>query len=325
MTKKTLLIGDIGGTNARFAEANSEYTSFDKVVNLKCTDFSSADDAIRYYLDKICTTSPDVICLAAAGPIISDTIQVTNNHWKLDAEVLKKDFNINRVRLLNDFEAAAYSITQFKESDLQPLGPLHAVCLPSDEFNVAIIGAGTGFGAAGLVCSENTIIPVVGEGGHISFAPNSKIQTEIFKVLKNNYDRVIVERLVSGPGIENIYTSLALIHNEECRSLTAKEIFEKAQADSDLRAVESVNIFFEILGQLAGDIALCMGARDGIFLAGGIVKRYPELLMQSKFRNAFESKGRQRPYMERIPTMLVTHNNPGLLGAAYCALNLSLD
>ena len=325
MTKKTLLIGDIGGTNARFALAGPEYTSFDKVLNLKCADFSSADDAIHYYLNNFSISKPDIICLAAAGPIISNRIQVTNNHWNLNIESLKKDFNIKKVQLLNDFEAAAYSIPQLKEDDLQSLGLLKSTNLNTDKFNVAIIGAGTGFGVSGLVCLENALIPIVGEGGHIGFAPKSHIQLEILNVLKNSYERVIVERLVSGPGIENIYSSLALIYDNKKKGLSAKEIFQKAQDKSDRYAIESVDIFFEILGQLAGDIALCMGARNGVYLAGGIAQRYPELLMKSEFRNAFESKGRQQSYMERIPTILVTHDNPGLLGAAYCALKLSLD
>ena len=325
ITKKTLLIGDIGGTNARFALANPEYTSFNKVLNLKCADFLSADDAIHYYLDKFSMPKPDIICLAAAGPMISNRIQVTNNHWNLNIESLKKDFNTEKVQLLNDFEAAAYSIPQLKEDDFHPLGLLKSTNLNCDQFNVAIIGAGTGFGAAGLVCLDNTLIPIVGEGGHIGFAPKSHIQTEILNVLKNNYERVIVERLVSGPGIENIYSSLALIYDKKKKELSAKEIFQKAQSSSDQHAIESVDIFFEIFGQLAGDIALCMGARNGVYLAGGIAKRYPELLMKSEFRNAFESKGRQRSYMESIPTILITHDNPGLLGAAYCASKLSSD
>tara|TARA_B100001057_G_scaffold446237_1_gene484616 strand:- start:2191 stop:3168 length:978 start_codon:yes stop_codon:yes gene_type:complete len=325
LTKKTLLIGDIGGTNARFALANPAHTSFEKVLNLKCADFSSADDAIHYYLDKFSMSKPDIICLAGAGPIISNRIQVTNNHWTLNIESLKKDFNAKKVKLLNDFEAAAYSIPHLREDDLQPLGLLNSTNLDNDHFNVAIIGAGTGFGTAGLACLENTLIPIVGEGGHIGFAPTSHIQTEILNVLKDNYERVIVERLVSGPGIENIYSSLSLIYENKKKELSAKEIFHKAQDKSDRYAIESVDIFFEILGQLAGDIALCMGARNGVYLAGGIAKRYPELLMKSKFRIAFESKGRQRSYMERIPTILVTHENPGLLGTAYCAFKLSSD
>mgnify|MGYP001235886063 CR=1 FL=1 len=214
---------------------------------------------------------------------------------------------------------------QLKENDFHPLGLIKSTNLNCGQFNVAIIGAGTGFGAAGLVCLDNTLIPIVGEGGHIGFAPKSQIQTEILNVLKNNYERVIVERLVSGPGIENIYSSLALIYDKKKRELSAKEIFQKAQSKSDQHAIESVDIFFEIFGQLAGDIALCMGARNGVYLAGGIAKRYPELLMKSEFRNAFESKGRQRSYMESIPTILITHDNPGLLGAAYCASKLSSD
>ena len=323
MTDKTLLIGDIGGTNARFALVSPEQPGFHDAVTLKCEDFASANDAIRRYLDEVSADSPNVICLAAAGPKIAETVQITNNHWALDTASIGSDFGIDTVQLLNDFEAVAYSIPQLQEADSQLVGLPEWTSLPADKFNVAIIGPGTGLGVAGLIRRANIVIPIVGEGGHISFAPKSQVQIELLHTLRKNFDRVSMERLLSGPGIENIYWALTLIYGEQRTQLSAKEIFAEGHAGGDPRAVESTHIFFEILGQIAGDVALCMGATDGVYLAGGIVKRYPTLLQNSGFRSAFESKGRQRAYMERIPTLLITHDDPGLLGAAYCALELS--
>jgi glucokinase len=323
MTDKTLLIGDIGGTNARFALAGPEQPGFYDVMKLKCADFVSADAAIRHYLDDVSAGSPDIICLAGAGPVMDEVIKVTNNHWILDAVSMRAEFDIDAVHLLNDFEAVAYSISELQENDLQSIGMPERKLLPVDKFNIAIIGAGTGFGVAGLIRRANALIPIVGEGGHIGFAPKSKIQLELLSILSNDFDRINLDRLVCGPGIEIIYSALALIYGEQRAQLSAKEIFTESHKGSDPLAFETVDIFFEILGQVSGDIALCMGATDGVYLAGGIAKRYPILLQNSKFRSAFESKDRQHTYMERIPTLLITHDDPGLLGAANCALKLS--
>jgi glucokinase len=135
--------------------------------------------------------------------------------------------------------------------------------------------------------------------------------------LRERFDRVSAERLVSGSGLENIYWALNRIHGDQRSHMSAAEIFESGSNNSDLRAAESVQMFFEILGQVAGDLALTLGAEDGMYIAGGIVQRYPTLLVNSRFRSSFESKGRHRSLMERIPTQLIMHKQPGLLGASY--------
>ncbi len=323
MAKETLLIGDIGGTNARFAVADTERPGFSHAMTLQCADFASGDDAIRHYLEEISAPTPNVICLAAAGPVVDHTIQVTNNHWILNSADIAADFEIDAVRLLNDFEALSYSIPHLQAEDLLQIGLPEHKSLPDDAFNVAIIGPGTGLGAAGLMKRGSTLVPIVGEGGHIGFAPKSQVQIEILKALRSKFDRVSVERVVSGSGLENIYWALTFIHGEQRTQLSAKEVFANSGEGGDPRATEAVHMFFEILGQVAGDLALTMGAQDGVYLAGGIAKRYPELLQNSGFRNAFENKGRHRAYMERIPTLLITHDEPGLLGSASCALELS--
>ena len=320
MTDKTLVIGDIGGTNARFALASPDEPGFHHPLTLQCADYSSADDAIRHYLDSQSAATPDVICLAVAGPVVDDMVRVTNNHWTLKAADIAEDFGIGQVRLLNDFEAIAYSIPHLKQDDVEPIGLPEAKPLSLD-FKVAILGPGTGLGVAGLYRRGQMLVPIVGEGGHVGFSPKSQVQVEIMEALRSKFDRVTVERLVSGAGIENIYWALTLIHGEQRTQLTAQEVF--ANADDDPRANETTHMFFEVLGQVAGDLALTIGAEDGVYLAGGIAKRYPDMLQQSGFRNAFDNKGRHRAYMERIPTLLIANGEPGLLGAAHCALEFS--
>jgi len=318
----TLLIGDIGGTNARFALADPKQPGFTRERTLQCAEYASADDAIKAYLKDIGAKAPDVICLAAAGPIVEQRVRFTNNPWTIASSELARHFDIERVRLLNDFEAIAYSIPFLGEQDCLPFGLPESAPLHAEHYTVGIVGPGTGLGAVGLRKHGDLLIPIAGEASHSGFAPETQVQIDMLSVLRERYDRVSSERFVSGPGIENIYWALCRIHGEQRPQLKAAEIFAKAADRSDTRAAEAVQMFFEILGQVAGDYALSLGAKDGIFIAGGIVRRYPDLLENSRFRSGFEAKGRHRSLMEKIPTRLVLHEQPGLLGASYCALQL---
>ncbi len=325
MGKSRLLIGDIGGTNARFALAQRDPPGFGDDLRLPCADFNSAHSAIEYFLKSQQAAAPEIICLAAAGPLVAQSVQFTNNHWSLVAADLAANFPGAKVRLLNDFEAIAYAIPHLDEADCQQVGLPALGPLPADNYMVGIVGPGTGLGAVGLKMLDGVSIPIAGEAGHIGFAPTTQVQLEILSVLRENYDRVSSERLVCGPGIENIYWALGRIHGEDWPQRSAEEIFTAAGSNNDTRALETVQMFFEILGQVAGDFALALGANDGIFIAGGIVPRYPELIANSGFRSGFENKGRYRALMEKIPTRLISHKNPGLLGAAAVAATMSAE
>ena len=318
----SLLIGDIGGTNARFALADTGKPGFSNALTLQCNDYKSADAAIKHYLETVQAGTPGVICLAAAGPIIDGRVRFTNNHWEIATDELAADFSIDAVRLLNDFEAIAYSVPFLGKEDCMPIGLPEPRPLDADDYMVGIIGPGTGLGAVGLRKHGDLLLPIAGEASHGGFAPESQVQIDILKALRERFDRVSSERLVSGPGLENIYWALVRIHGEKRAHLAPADIFKAALDNTDTLAAEAVQMFFEVFGQVAGDLALTLGAEDGIFIAGGISKRYPDLLKNSGFRHGFESKGRHRSYMERIPTQLILHDQPGLLGAAYCALKL---
>ena len=319
MTKACLLVGDIGGTNARFALADSGTPGFFDAKTFNCVDFSTAEDAIQNYLDGVGAGSPDAVCLAAAGPVVGDSIKITNNHWALDAKHLGAAFETRDVRLLNDFEAIAYSVPFLAPEDCFPIGIPRSGNLSEGDFTVAILGPGTGLGAVGLCRRAGGLFPIAGEAGHVGFAPETQVQLDVLSALRERFDRVSVERLVSGPGLENIHWALRRIRGEPQPALTAAEIFASGNDLSDPRAAEAIQFFFETLGQVAGNMALALGAWDGVFIAGGISRRYPELMAASRFRSGFESKGRHRTLMEPIPTQLVTYAEPGLLGASYCA------
>lgn len=313
------LVGDIGGTNARFALADPE-GGYGYEHTLGCADFETARTAIQSYLDTVGAPAPDVICLAAAGPIVGQTVRFTNNHWVIDIAELGAAFGTGRVRLINDFEAVAWSIPALDDGDCVSIGLPPPLPLKGRDYTVAITGPGTGLGAVGLMARGGMLLPIPGEASHSGFAPETKVQIEILEAIRERFDRVSFERVVSGPGIENLYWALCTIHGEQRQQLEAAAVFTAAESGSDPRAAEAVQVFFEILGQFAGDLALSLNAHDGVFIAGGIAKRYPELLESGRFRSGFENKGRNRSTMERIPTQLITHPEPGLLGAAHCAL-----
>ncbi len=319
----TLLIGDIGGTNARFALADTSQPGFEKDLTLKCEDYESADVAIRHYLNEVDAAQPDVICLAAAGPIVNRSVRFTNNHWIISADGLGEGFGIDRVRLLNDFEAIAYSMPFIGSDDLLPIGLPLPKPLDKDEFMIGIVGPGTGLGSVGLRRVDGRYLPVPSESSHGGFAPETAVQIGILKVLRERFDRVSTERLVSGPGLENIYWALTQIHKEPRVQKSPADIFAAAIDSSDPMAVEAVQVFFEVLGQFAGDFTLSLSAYDGIYIGGGIAQRYPEVVVNSLFRTGFERKGRYRARLERVPTQLIMYTQPGLLGAAYCALMLN--
>ena len=317
-----LLIGDIGGTNARFALVDPMLPGFHSEVTLPCRDFKSVELAIRHYLARVKAPDPAVICLAVAGPDVDEQVSLTNNDWRIVAQDLRKQFAGPIVGLCNDFEAIACSVPFLKESDLLPLGRLAPGPLSAENFSVGVVGPGTGLGAAGLFKRSDRMFPVAGEAGHAGFAPETQIQTDIFVTLRERFDRVSDERLLSGPGLENIYWALSRLHGDKSANLAAAEICQAAAESNSSHAVEALQLFFEILGQVAGDLALTLGAIDGIYIAGGIARRYPDLLIGSRFRSGFEAKGRHRSLMERIPTQLIVHPEPGLLGAAWCAKQL---
>lgn len=318
----TLLIGDIGGTNARLALANSDEPGFDRAVTLQCDDFESANRAIQHYLDEVGAESPDVICLAAAGPVVNKRVRFTNNHWIIDAAELSREFAIDRVRLMNDFEAIASAMPFIRAEELLPIGLPVPQPLDDDNFTIGVVGPGTGLGAVGLKRIPGHYIPIPGEASHGGFAPETSVQLQVLEVLRERFDRVSTERLVSGPGLENIYWALTQIHREPRIHLSPADIFSAAIGNTEPMAVEAVQMFYEILGQFAGDFALTIGAFDGIFVGGGIAQRYPELMASSLFRTGFERKGRYRAQLERVPTQLIMHKQPGLLGAACVALTM---
>ena len=318
---KNVLIADIGGTNARFALA-SDANPIAAVQRIDCEKFETAELAIEHYLQTQGIGNLDAICMAVAGPVIDQTARFTNNRWKVNRTDLVAQYGTEAVRILNDFEAVSYSLPVLKKEDLIPIGG--SWTLPdSQEFSVGVIGPGTGLGVAGLYARQGSHYPIVAEGGHTGFSPETPEQVQVLQFLLSKFGRVSNERLLSGPGIVNIYGALAQIRNTAAKEQDAAIIAAKGVSAEDELCKNTMDLFFEVLGQVAGDLALTLGTHDGIFIAGGICQRYVEPLKKSRFRYGFSNKGRHSQLLEKIPTWLITHPNAGLLGASnYARLQL---
>jgi len=322
MNTKPLLIADIGGTNARFALASNNAPYFEQAETLLCADYENSEKAIEHYLNSQNVGSLAGICFAVAGPIKHESVSLINNHWSISADTLKEFFETKQVTLLNDFEAIAYSLANLEAHDIELVGDPDTLGREFDrskDFTVAVVGPGSGLGIAGLKQQRGVLYPLSTEGGHSGFAPDNPLQDELLRSLRSKFNRVSNERLLSGPGLMNIHKALCESQNLAKPSLSPAEIAMAADEQNDEICSQTMALFFEILGQVSGDTALALGAYDGIFIGGGITQRYPEQLTNSRYRAGFENKGRYRGIMETIPSWLISHQNPGLLGASVYA------
>ena len=305
------LVADIGGTNARFALVNTaEQAALGCIETLSTSAYVTLFEALDTYLQKHQVEALTSITLAVAAPIVNDTAKFTNASWAIDRHALMSHYQCDQVMLMNDFEAVALSLPELKPHEVHYLGETRLESKPIAKFGV--VGAGTGLGTAALLATHNHYRPMGAEGGHTSFAPEDEVQQKILEYLRQSHGRVSYERLLSGTGIENIYAALSPTH----QSMPAKSVFAHHVSETDATAREAVHQFTKILGQFAGDFALTTGSYDGIYLTGGVISKQRPSIVASTFRRAFEHKGRHRALMCAIPTVVITHPQPGLLGAA---------
>ncbi len=319
MTELPILIADIGGTNARFALSTQAPQFFTQAQTLEAAEFEHVSDAIDTYLHSHGIKQLGSIALAVAGPIRDEKVVFPNSHWSIDCADLRKRYKVEHANLLNDWEAISYSLSSLSKDDLINIGGTWGPLSDAD-YSVGAIGPGSGLGISGLLRRDNKLIPLVTEGGHAGFSPENQLQGEILSYLHQKFDdRISRERLLSGPGLVNIHEALCSIHGQDNPGLIAADIAVAGINKTDVICEETFDLFFEMLGQVAGDIALALGAYDGVFIGGGICQRYPVQLAESRFRKGFENKGRHSHLMTDLPTWLITHKNPGLLGASVFA------
>ena len=316
------LLADIGGTNARFAFAEpsnplpqpianyavEEFPSFEGVLNQLAEDWQELKDQ-KAVLQRA--------CLAVAAIPEQREISFTNNAWRFTADSVAARLDCPRISIINDFAAMARALPLLQPHHLEAIGGGQArPCKP-----MIAIGPGTGTGVASLafdLAGKPIVLP--GEGGHVDFAPITDIEAQILSRLRAQFGRVSIERLLCGAGIMNIYRALAEIRHLPIVHVSPEAVGASAQRGEDTLAAETMNTFFSVLGSAAGNLALTLGARGGVYLAGGIAPRYIDLLRKSDFRARFLAKGRFADFNGEIATFVVTHPDPGLLGAAMICL-----
>ncbi len=304
----TRLVADIGGTNARFAVVGSDGRP-GRAATLICADYDDIGAVLRAGHDRLGVACRQA-AIAVAGAVTEDRVTMVNRGWTFSQSGLAAEFDFDRLVVVNDFEAVAWALPALGAADLRNLGPAltPVVTAPS-----AVLGPGTGLGQSGLVVGPGGRLAVVGEGGHGDFAPQSERQADVWRILHRRFGHVSVERVLSGPGLVNLYQALGELGGEPAR-LTAPAAI--AAADAPPPAPAAVDMFVAILGAAAGNLALTLGARGGVFIAGGIAPTLRDRLAGPSFRRAFEDKGRVADYLKAIPTYLITAPMPGLIGLA---------
>ena len=307
------IVADVGGTHIRFGTLVQRGANLQFIKAYNCSDFAQLDDAIQHYLTFAAqqlpgSHQPQLVCLAVPGDTQSDPVQLVNAPWSAHIERLSTLLDC-KVVAINDFSAQAHAIPAFVHSDLQWLRPS---ARESAGLNRIILGPGTGLGVAALLPDGQV---VESEGGHISFAPQNQEQEQLLQVLRQFHPRVSAERLLSGPGLTTLYRCMALIDGQEEQLLPPEKIVEQGLA-GDLRCLATIDMFIQIFGSVAGDLALTMAARGGVYLSGGLLAGMGDLFNDACFLEHFDNKGRYREYCHEMAVARVMAPQPGLLGAA---------
>ncbi|MFA8091965.1 glucokinase [Klebsiella oxytoca] len=325
MAVKIGVVGDIGGTNARFGvvfidEYNKPTLQYPTALPAK--DFNTAEDALDAYLSQNNIQHPlDFSVMAVAGPVTNGSVSFTNLNWTLSEERIKKQFGIKHVSLINDFTAMAKSISALSSEDFVLIGP---AATGTKGAPIAVLGPGTGFGVSALLRNSETEVLLSTEAGHIPFAPQSELEIEIWRILQQAFGRVSVERILSGPGLISLYQALSQINGHSAHYNHSSEITQAADS-GDTTAEQAVDYFCNLLGAVAGDVVLALGARGGVYIAGGIAPRMLNRLAKGSFRKNFAAKGRLSSYVEQVPTRVIVQRYAALFGAMEMATSLLSD
>lgn len=305
------LVADIGGTNARFALETAPQ-QFDKIEVLPCNDYDTIVDATKEYLKRAGSPHIKHAAVAIANPVVGDWLQMTNHHWSFSIETTRQALQLETLLFINDFTAQALAITQTDAADLVQVGGGQVV----ENAPKAVIGPGTGLGVSGLIPSPTGYIPLAGEGGHNSFPPFDDTEVLVWQYAKKKHGHVSSERFLSGAGLTLIYEALAEREGIERQKLTPAEISERALSGTSPLCRLTLDIFCAMLGTVASNLALTLGARGGVYLCGGIIPRFIDYFKHSPFRSRFENKGRFDAYLAAIPVYVVLSQYPGITGAA---------
>ena len=313
-----IVAGDIGGTKVllQFVDASQTGRTVLAEQRYESHSYATFDDLLGAFVKEHVAGPVDAACFAVAGPVFADRAEVTNLSWKMDAMALAKKFSIGRVSLINDFYAVALGVPILATTDLLILNAGTRVPFAP----IAILGAGTGLGEANLVHDGVKWDVVPSEGGHADFAPQDEEQTRLFLALHAKYGHVSWERLLSGAGLVNIHNFVSGEEKTYDEALPME--IAKALVGGDSVAAKTFAIFVDIYGAEAGNMALRLLARGGVYLAGGVAAKNIDQFTDGRFINAFLRKGRFQHILAAMPVNLITNPKVGLLGAAEMAVRV---
>lgn len=307
------LVGDVGGTNARFAWIAGPGAPIGSVATYPCTDHATLAAAIEHYLAAHGLGRPRWAAIGIATPVTGDWVRMTNHPWAFSVDGVQRELGLERLLVLNDFTALALSLPALGEGERRAIGGGAAVAGAP----LALLGPGTGLGVSGLLFGRGGqgAIAIAGEGGHVTLAAGDEREARVIELLRERFGHVSAERALSGPGLSHLHEALARLDGEVRPALSAAQI--TAAVDSDAHCAAVIDLFCSLLGNVAGNLALTLGARGGLYVGGGVVPRIAGRLARSPFRERFEAKGRFRDYLAAIPTWLVmAEDSPALIGAA---------
>ena len=306
------LVGDIGCANARLAICILADASLSDAIIYSALENDSLESVIQKSRQNT-KVSYNAACSTIACPVDQDYIKMTNNPWEFSKRQLKENLGLETLMVINDFTAMCMSVTCLDRNSMIKVGGGEPVA----NAPIAVYGAGTGLGVAHLIKQGQRWIPLSGEGGHVDLAPGNMAEDMILIALRARIGHVSAERVLSGPGLLNLYEAIAM-RNERLRTgLTPADVTASAlSSNPDPDCLEALSTFCRLMGRFGGNLALTLGTFGGVYVAGGVVPRFVDFFKESKFREAFEDKGRFKSYLQRIPVYVITEPKAGLLGAA---------
>ncbi len=323
-----VLAGDVGGTNARLAlvDLDGRSARITRESRYRSGDYPGLTPIVRRFCEEV-ASRPDRACFGIACPMVGDDCTAPNLPWTINAPKLAAEIGIPRTTIINDFVAVGYGIELLGASDLATLQEGS----PTAHGPIALIGAGTGLGQGFLLWEGDHYRVLPSEGGHGDYAPRGKLQPGLLQFLGQQFGRVSWERLLSGPGMVNAYRYLlasavaleqATVRAEMEKEDPATVITRHGLAKTDCLSDRALDLFCEVFGAQAGNLALTVVATGGVYLAGGIAPRIAERLKSGPFLTAFRDKGRMSELLSRIPVHVIMNPNVGLLGAAAVAARM---
>ncbi len=306
------LIADIGGTHARFALVdNPEGVPFE-TRTLNCSDYATLVDAAESYLSNISSPRPSHASFSIATAVEKDRLTMTNHIWDFSIRQTRMSLGLKSLKVFNDYAALALALPYLTTSDYSQICGEQT---PNGRV-MAVLGPGTGLGVSAVTQVGTHWAPLQGEGGHVSYGPQNEREAAVIDVIRQSIDHVSAECLVSGSGLALINRSIAELEGIKPEPLMPQEISARAMNKTCAVAEEALSMFCAVLGTVAGNLALTIGARGGVFVGGGIVPKLGEYFPQSRFRRRFDQHGRLTGYLQDIPTYLIESKYPALRGAA---------